>query len=184
MRTSTPLLALFCVFVLKIGGILWLRFATSLNPTYTYEGEDYPRAWPIPMAGPVHMPLENTVRYALDSPDGELEWDAMTPENGILHLGKHKQPFSISMFHQLRCISLLRREMLSAQKTNQTKPDDPLNTHCLNYMRQQLFCAADTVLDVVLGPLYHPLVAPEFFSCKNWEMVYDAVRKNQRGESH
>lgn len=72
----------------------------DLRLVAAYVGEDYPRAWPIPMAGPVLMPLENTVRYAIDSPDGEREWDAMTPGNGIIHLGKHKQPFSISMFHR------------------------------------------------------------------------------------
>jgi len=176
------LFLLVCVFVVKLGGILWLRLAaSSLNPLYTYVGEDYPRAWPIPMAGPVLLPLENTVRYAIDSPDGEREWDAMTPGNGIIHLGKQRQPFSISMFHQLRCISLLRQEMLSAQKTNRTKPDSELNQHCLNYMRQMLFCAADTVLDTVLGPISHPLVVPEFFYCKDWQLVYDAAEKNQRG---
>jgi hypothetical protein len=70
--------------------------------------------------------------------------------------------------------------MISAQKTGIIKPDSQLNAHCLNYMRQMLFCAADTILDVVLGPTSHPLVVPEFFQCKDWELVYDAVEKNQR----
>ncbi|KAJ7116335.1 hypothetical protein C8R44DRAFT_205753 [Mycena epipterygia] len=174
---------LVCVLFVKMGCILWLRRLTvsSVGPIYTYVGEDYPRAWPIPMAGPVLMPLENTRRYAIDSPDGEREWEAMTPGNGMIHLGEQRQPFSISMFHQLRCISILRKEMLSAQKTNHTKPDSQLNSHCLNYMRQALFCAADTVLDTVLGPASHPLVVPEFFFCKDWQLVYDAVERNQRG---
>ncbi|KAJ7510318.1 hypothetical protein B0H11DRAFT_1958504 [Mycena galericulata] len=188
MRSAPPtllsqrfLILLVGGFVAKLGGILWLQHAeSSISPTYTYLGEDYPRAWPIPMSGPVLMPLENTVRYGIEGPDAEREWDAMTPGNGMIYLGEKKQPFSISLFHQLRCISLLRQEMLSAQKTNQTKPDSELNQHCLNYMRQMLFCAADTVLDTVLGPISHPLVVPEFFYCKDWQLVYDAVEKNQR----
>ncbi|KAJ7454833.1 hypothetical protein FB451DRAFT_655888 [Mycena latifolia] len=175
---------LLCVLFVKMGCILWLRRLAihSAGPTYSaYVGEDYPRAWPIPMGGPVKMPLENTVRYAIDSPDGEREWNAMTPGNGIIHLGKQQRPFSISMFHQLRCISILRKEMLSAQKTGHTKPDSQLNQHCLNYMRQMLFCASDTVLDTVLGPISHPAVVPDFFFCnKNWQLVYDAVEENQR----
>ncbi|KAJ7220010.1 hypothetical protein GGX14DRAFT_354905 [Mycena pura] len=148
-----------------------------------YVGDDYPRAWPIPMTGPVLMPVENTVRYAIESPEADREWDAMTPGHGIIYLGEQRQPFSISMFHQLRCISMLRKEMLSAQRTGVTKPESQLNQHCLNYLRQMLFCAADTILDTVLGPISHPLVVPEFFSCKNWSLVYDAVKENQRGSS-
>ncbi|KAF8207233.1 hypothetical protein K438DRAFT_429642 [Mycena galopus ATCC 62051] len=93
---------------------------------------------------------------------------------------QQRRPFSISMFHQLRCISILRKEMVSAQKTGVVKPDSQLNQHCINYMRQMLFCDADTVLDVVLGPLSHPLVVPEFFQCRDWQLVYEEVERNQR----
>ncbi|KAJ6448894.1 hypothetical protein C8R45DRAFT_1114960 [Mycena sanguinolenta] len=171
-----------CVLIVKTGCVWWLRqFAhSSAQRTYSYIGDDYPRAWPIPMAGPVLMPLENTRRYMIEAPESGQEWDSMTPNNGIIRLGEQRRPFSISMFHQLRCISLLRKEMVSAQKTGVVKPNSPLNQHCINYLRQLLFCDADTILDVVLGPLSHPLVVPEFFECKDWQLVYDEVEKNQR----
>ncbi|KAJ6617498.1 hypothetical protein B0H10DRAFT_1986445 [Mycena sp. CBHHK59/15] len=135
------------------------------------------------MAGPVLMPLENTVRYAINSVDGEAEWAAMTPGNGIIHLGEHRQPFSVSMFHQLRCISILRKEMQSMHtaSSEHNASDWALTQHCLNYMRQMLFCAADTIMDVVLGPTSHPLVVPEIFTCKDWNLIYGAVRINQLG---
>ncbi|KAF7330358.1 N-acetyltransferase domain-containing protein [Mycena venus] len=178
-RTLTFLL---CVLLVKTGCMLWLRqlAQSSAQRTYSYVGEDYPRAWPIPMAGPVLMPLENTRRYMIEDPESDQEWDAMSPGKGIIHLGEQRRPFSISMFHQLRCISILRKEMVSAQKTGVVKPDSEINQHCINYMRQMLFCAADTVLDVVLGPISHPLVVPEFFECRDWQLVYDAVERNQR----
>jgi hypothetical protein len=86
------------------------EIVTPENSPYmvaAYLGDDYPRAWPIPMSGPVLMPLENTVRYELDSPNSEPEWGAMTPRNGIIHLGEQRRPFSISMFHR-RIISSIQ----------------------------------------------------------------------------
>lgn len=84
---------------------------------------------------------------------------------------------------ELRCISLLRKEMVSAQKTGVVKPESQLNQHCINYMRQMLFCAADPVLDTVLGPQSRPTVTPEFFECKDWQLVYDEVERNQKESS-
>ncbi|KAJ6630984.1 hypothetical protein B0H10DRAFT_1980202 [Mycena sp. CBHHK59/15] len=128
------------------------------------------------MAGPVLMPLDNTVRYAINSVDGEAEWAAMTPGNGIIHLGSTGS-------HSLRCISILRKEMQSMHtaSSEHNASDWALTQHCLNYMRQMLLCAADTIMDVVLGPTSHPLVVPEIFTCKDWNLIYDAVRINQLG---
>ncbi|KAJ7178752.1 hypothetical protein C8R43DRAFT_470854 [Mycena crocata] len=112
---------LTCILVVKMGCALWLRrlAISSKEPTYTYMDEDYPQAWPILMAGPVLMPVEDTVRYMIESPDSKREWDAMIPGNGIIRLGEQRRPFSISMFHQLRCISILRKEMMGAQKNGE-----------------------------------------------------------------
>ncbi|KAF7312207.1 N-acetyltransferase domain-containing protein [Mycena indigotica] len=169
MALSTKKTSLFPVLLLillvKTAAIVWIRrFRPNPPSQYSYLGDDYPRAWPIPMTGPVHMPLENTVRYAIESPEADEEWRSMSPNDGIIHLGKHRRPFSISMFHQLRCIDILRKEMWLAQTTGVTKPDSMLNRHCVNYLRQMMFCTADSTLDVVRGPIAHPLVVPEFFT--------------------
>ncbi|KAK7032906.1 N-acetyltransferase domain-containing protein [Favolaschia claudopus] len=180
--SSQALIFLLILLVVKAGSLLWLQQLARRSATrvHSYVGDDYPRAWPIPMAGPVLMPLENTRRYMIDGPESNQEWDAAVPGNGMIYLGEQKRKFSISMFHQLRCISHLRKEMFSAQKTGIMKPDSQLNQHCLNYMRQMLFCASDTILDEVLSPVSHPLVVPEFFECKDWSLIYDAVERNQR----
>ncbi|KAJ7052543.1 hypothetical protein C8F01DRAFT_1170360 [Mycena amicta] len=171
---------LLCILlVVKTGTIFWLqRRAQSFEELkYSYLADDHPRAWPIPMSGPIHMPLENTVHYAIESSEADEEWRSMIPGNGIVYLGEHRRPFSISMFHQLRCMDILRQEMWSAQSTNVTKPDSLLNQHCLNYMRQMVLCASDTTL---LEPISQSLVAPELVSCRNWSVVYEAVEENQR----
>ncbi|KAF8207232.1 hypothetical protein K438DRAFT_1815936 [Mycena galopus ATCC 62051] len=60
------LLFLLCALITKLGCTLWLRqlAQSSAQRMYSYVGEDYPRTWPIPMTGPVLMPLENTRRCA------------------------------------------------------------------------------------------------------------------------
>lgn len=129
------------------------------------------------------MPVENSVRYQVDTDEATAEWAALTPGKGIIHLGEHKRPFSISMFHQLRCLDILRVEMVQVQKTGSTLSDPVaagLGQHCLNYIRQMLFCGADLTLDTIMGnPPKTPAVYADRFKCQDWEAVYDEVRKNQ-----
>lgn len=129
------------------------------------------------------MPVENSIRYQVDSEDAAAEWAALAPAKGIIHLGEHRRPFSISMFHQLRCLDILRKDIVQVQKTN-SKLSDPVEAalaqHCLNYVRQMLFCGVDTTLDIIAGtPPKTPAVYPDRFKCQDWDAVYDAVRRNQ-----
>ncbi|KAF7318290.1 hypothetical protein HMN09_00337700 [Mycena chlorophos] len=175
-----PLIAFLTL--LKVGGALWLWTNATNDSTsaYSYIGEDYPRAWPIALTGPVYMPAENSVRYATEpSPESDEDWSSAAPNNGIIYLGKERQPFSISMFHQIRCLDILRKEMWTAQKTGITKPDSLLNQHCLNYLRLSVLCGADTTLDMIAGHQGHAKALPDFFTCKNYSMVYDAVAQVQ-----
>ncbi|PBK61871.1 hypothetical protein ARMSODRAFT_622999 [Armillaria solidipes] len=38
----------------------------------------------------------------------DSEWETLFPRNGLIVLGPHEQVFSISMFHQLRCLNVIR----------------------------------------------------------------------------
>lgn len=123
------------------------------------------------------MPVENSIRYQVDTKDGASEWEALSPGKGMVHLGESRQPFSIAMFHQLRCLDTLRAGMArTAHPFNETGPAvTELTGHCLNYMRQMLMCGADTTVDVIFDRAVHP----DRFTCNNWEAVYEAVRNNQ-----
>ncbi|KAH9051198.1 hypothetical protein EDB83DRAFT_2202524, partial [Lactarius deliciosus] len=63
------------------------------------------------------------------------------PNNGTLHLGSQYRPFGISLFHQLRCSEPegIMCDIIEALPK--------LSRHCLDYMRQMVFCFADLVVD-------------------------------------
>lgn len=133
----------------------------------------------------VRMFIEDTVRYQMDNEDSHAEWEALVPNDGIVYLGADKRPFSISMFHQLRCLNIVRRDLVEAhkpsdsEKTNQHQPTD-LSRHCINYLRQMILCQSDLRLDTLLGK---PKVQafPDIYECKDWESIYNEVRSNQAG---
>lgn len=147
-----------------------------------YLGDDHPRVWPISTGKAVKMRFEDSVRFVFDSGEiGTRIWESQIPENGILYLGKYKQPYSIGMFHELRCLSHLRTEMILAKvlrQNNETYSPTRLSRHCLNYLRQMALCRADVDLEPI-SILPSGAHAYEY-RCNDWTSVYDAVSKNQR----
>ncbi|KAG1736054.1 hypothetical protein EDD22DRAFT_924406 [Suillus occidentalis] len=125
------------------------------------------------------MAFEDSVRYQINTEDGRAEWDSLTPGNGLLYLGgKPGYPFSISMFHQLRCLNILREEIVG------TESNAALSRHCLNYLRQMIMCRGDAQLENILittkknssQPFF---VLPGSYVCSNWNFVLEEVKKNQ-----
>ncbi|EJD46592.1 hypothetical protein AURDEDRAFT_32543, partial [Auricularia subglabra TFB-10046 SS5] len=125
----------------------------------------------------------DTVHYDLRNRAGEDEVSGLLPQGGgILHLGPHNAPFSISMFHQLRCLDIIGRELvtrMTAETTGQLGPPSVLSQHCMNYLRQMILCRADTTLESATTP-YGPHVVTRAVThtCNNWEEVYAAAEEN------
>ncbi|KAJ6617493.1 hypothetical protein B0H10DRAFT_1986468 [Mycena sp. CBHHK59/15] len=176
---------IFSVIVLKLGGLLWFRRISVLS-THTYLGDDYPRAWSIRWPeSDVLVPIHDTVRYQLDTDDGAAEWAASAPGNGLIYLGDQCRPFTVSMFHQIRCLDTLRKTFVRAQSDNVNTthppdtPDWPLTRHCLNYMRQMVLCRAHQYLDPILGyPI--PNAHPDVERCRDWSELYREALDSQR----
>jgi hypothetical protein len=149
------------------------------------------------------MNIEPTTHYRLSGPSADAEWAALAPNDGILHLGPHRLPYSISLFHQLRCLDVIRRQLNAAivatddddddhpsdsepsSSSWSSSPDDRdgldgLGRHCLNYMRQMVLCRADLALDPVLGRGLEARVRPDTNRCVDWRRVYEELQKNQR----
>lgn len=143
-------------------------------------GGDYPQKWAVNQRKPVLMDLHDTVRYQLNTDDGVAEWAALAPGNGLIYLGEHRRPFSIAMFHQLRCLDVMRAEIVKLHQSNRTMHSDSepaLLDHCTNYMRQMLLCDSDIRLQPFMG---HPAnTYPDRSQCNDWEGVYEEVQKNQ-----
>lgn len=111
--------------------------------------------------------------YGVAEPEADDEWNALTPNDGIIYLGTEKRPFSLSMFHQLRCLDIIRKSL----RDRASKAPSELDGHCLNYLRQMILCSGGTEVDLFAGPTGQiPIYSMR--TCNNWNAVYSKVRDN------
>ena len=139
----------------------------SLNIT-AYIGSDYPRTWPVPDVPRVRLLIEDSIYYR----KSDSEWDALAPGNGTIHLGENDNPFSISMFHQMRCLNVLCCGIV-----NRPPKSPELTRHCLDYLRQIILCRSDLFWESLLGK------ADQYRTCKDWNIIYAQVENNQQKHS-
>ncbi|KAF8055315.1 hypothetical protein FPV67DRAFT_854450 [Lyophyllum atratum] len=172
------------VAVLVVTGtvINWRYDHTEVQKTsrrYTYHGLDHPQTWDIPKLNKVKMAMENSVHYDIDTELGIAEWNATMPSGGgMLYLGDDLRPFSISMFHQLRCLNILREEIVTQSHRKQKNPS-ALAHHCMNYVRQMILCRANFRLESVRRPGGMQVTDPYVtHTCNDWTAVYDAAEQN------
>ncbi|KAJ7736775.1 hypothetical protein DFH07DRAFT_842772 [Mycena maculata] len=160
--------------ILKAGLLLSLKNYSLTGP----PAAEFPRAFPVGELEHVRMFVEDTAHFQMDD---DLEWDSLSPGDGLVYLGDDHQPFIPSMFHQLRCLNIIRRAVvdLEASGTNETVQPTDLGHHCVNYLRQMVLCRGDLALDRVLGKPF-PNVFPDTYQCRDWSTVYHEVEKNQR----
>lgn len=172
------LIVLAVTLFLKIGVLIALKNANMENPFIEDTSSEYPRTFPVGKLATVRMNIEDTVHFSLEN---DADWDALTPGDGLVYLGEDAQPFTPSMFHQLRCLNIIRKAVveLEASGTNETVIPSDLSYHCVNYLRQMVLCRGDLELDPVLGKPF-PNVFPDSYQCKDWTQVYREVEKNQR----
>lgn len=189
VKASPALLASLVVLltILKLGGTVWLRnlIADPASPSPTcptaFIGDDDYHPWVIGdvrKAARVLVSSEESIHYQLDTHQADLEWRALVPDNGTIYLGPERRPFTISMFHQLRCLDAIRTELSSTRGLDTPPPPSALSRHCFNYLRQMALCRADTTLVQVLNP-DDPHPFPDVALCNDWEYVYAEVRRNQ-----
>ncbi|KAL1940037.1 hypothetical protein VTO73DRAFT_9372 [Trametes versicolor] len=166
-----------CIFIL----LSYLVFCSGLWTQSRYalsrqeKGIAYPGAspvWDVGRLPDVSMYFEPTVHYRLNSTDADAEWAALIPPNGgIVHVGPERQPFILSVFHQLRCLDILRRAYVSPAEEG----PDAVAVHCLNYIRQMVLCRRDTILEPVVDiGSAHAVQAWRTLTCKDWRKVYEA----------
>jgi len=188
MYLDSPLrVAMSLITVILLSGITLKSYhvvklkALAVKPhDYTYVGSDFPQEWPI-IRKPVVMAAELTVHYNLTSPSGIADYHALIPGgDGLVHLGPHKTPYTISMFHQLRCLDIVREEMTREQEALSGGRRAQLVNHCMNYLRQMVLCRADGFLETFQDDSDERAVDLfESWVCKDWEAVYHAVEQNQ-----
>jgi hypothetical protein len=133
------------------------------------------------------MPFENTIHYALDTPLGIAEWNSLTPpDGGVLRLGPNKRTFTISMFHQLQCLNVVRESLaLEHSRVGVPPPvaeEQPQDVRdCMDYLRHAVLCRAELRLENVKAwghGTIHTTEAEVTHTCRDWGAVYDAAKEN------
>ncbi|KAF9562249.1 hypothetical protein CPC08DRAFT_634264 [Agrocybe pediades] len=134
------------------------------------------------------MTFDNPKHFKLDEEDGIAEWGALAPQNGVVHLGPAKQPYTVAMLHQLKCLDIIRRDMVAAEggtsdvgHEGRYSGPSALGRHCVNYMRQMVMCHGDWELESFqFASHIKPIDWYGVYECMDWEAVYNAVRDNQK----
>ena len=127
------------------------------------------------------MSYENTIHYAPNTSLGEIEWNYTLPRGGaVVHLGPDCRPFTVSMFHQLRCLNIVRAAII---KSHDGDPLDlqrrKLVDHCMNYLRQMILCRMDTTLEPLRAIHTRGVAVWDITHvCKDWSMVYKEAERN------
>ncbi|ESK90419.1 hypothetical protein Moror_13667 [Moniliophthora roreri MCA 2997] len=140
--------------------------------------------WPVLTDGLVRMSVEDSVHYQLnDTPETELEWSSLFPGDGLIYLGENGRVFSVSMFHQLRCLDILRTGVVKVYQANDTKVQIQmdLTNHCLNYLRQVTLCDIDIHFDPLVGDESGTsLQSRRYHICRDWSAAYRELERNHK----
>ncbi|KAF8971920.1 hypothetical protein BDZ97DRAFT_1650644 [Flammula alnicola] len=177
--TGVSLLFIALSFLVKLVGTLWInKQIAHLTREYSYVGDDYPEIWPIERKT-ILMTFDNPKHFRLDTEDGAAEWAAIAPRNGVVHLGPHRQPYTVSMMHQLKCLDIIRAEIIRDRGEDDIGPS-ALTRHCLNYVRQMVMCHGDLELESFQFASHkNPIDWRGVYECKDWEAVFNEAKKNQ-----
>jgi hypothetical protein len=128
--------------------------------------------------------------YALDTRQGALEWASLIPsaKGWVIHLGPSKQPYTISMFHQLKCLDIVRNATVRDKHVafgsvggdgGKEEREWELARHCLNYLRQMVMCRGDLELESFqFASNKNPIDLHGIYECKDWTKVYEGVERN------
>jgi len=175
--TQVLFLAISALVVLKQGG------GTEARITYK-SGRAMRRSVSTLDHWPAVEPLEEVVlwfqqtKHYQFSKLGELESDFLLPPSG--HLINMKTPegsqnYTVGMFHQLRCIQIMRSDITHLRKSEHVD-------HCLKYLWQSALCSANTQLEGIFIPRNLTTVAPipRDYRCRNWQALYDAAARQMR----
>ncbi|KAF8183858.1 hypothetical protein K438DRAFT_1599276 [Mycena galopus ATCC 62051] len=118
------------------------------------------------------MDIHNTDNYRLSGPQADAQWEALIPaSDGLVRAGPLNELFMVSMYHQLRCLDIMRRDYIAGANGKNTT--DPSTRHCLNYIRQMVLCRGDRRLERVVDPYgAHAVQIRGPYTCGDWTQVY------------
>lgn len=167
-----------------------------LHPAYT--DNDYPELLPLPSPlAQTTLTVEKSMHYQMNGSQAEAEWSTALPNGGgvfwlpvTAESVDDKRPFTVTMFHQIKCLDIVRRAILQrAQQVNLqvTTPADQDSelaqdaTECIAYLRQMTLCASDTTIEPQSVRAWEEdgITAVDGYDvmhvCRDWSVVWDAA---------
>ncbi|KAF6752130.1 hypothetical protein DFP72DRAFT_906197 [Ephemerocybe angulata] len=167
------------------------RYGTSKEPTYSYVADNFPQYLPLGSAfdNLAEMVLKESPHFATTANTTKNWRDSIPPSLGYVRLGTPHRLFTISTYHQQHClyqISLMLADLDPNSEQRHSRPRVPPGhgghlQHCLNYLRQNILCSADTTIesgDWMCRDRISAVEPPRV--CKNWTLVFDFVDNNYR----
>ena len=157
-----------------------------------------PRATSITIEPEAH-PNEDDSGYFLDSDVGAAEWTKPAPprrEGQLVYVkddtsdpinASDVHKYSVTLFHQLRCLDVIRRQYMlpllpptpgAPPDENRTPPVRPIARHCMNYLRQTVWCRPSTWLESTKN-VFGTATRTYDAVCRDWNEVYSAVERNR-----
>lgn len=126
------------------------------------------------------MLVQESVRYSIMQPEANMEWLWTGPlGDHAVRLGSEKRGYTISMFHQLHCLRILRENLAENQWPRLSSGAKGHIHHCFNYLRNWSLCSADVTLEpgdfAQRNFTMHRTGATH--TCRDWEPVYDKVNE-------
>ena len=118
---------------------------------------------------------EETLHFSLEDPEAETEWVYSSPYgSGSYRADEQHNELYIAMFHQLHCLRIFRRDMLSKEPITHHSP------HCLNYLRESFLCESDTTLEPGDFMLRNFTQEREGITlvCRDWRVIYEEMKSN------
>ncbi|KAL4264054.1 ustYa family protein [Pleurotus pulmonarius] len=163
--------------------LLFLTALLLLKSEWGHETSDYDRTHELSFSVPfgeesVAMRIATGSRYGLE-PDANEEWDRILPKHGhLVHIASTPtstpEPYTVTLFHQLKCLQIVREQYLSPP----SNPIAPRTRHCMNYLRQTLYCRLNMGLESVEDA--EGRAARDYDAvCRDWTKLYDEADRNQ-----
>ncbi|KAJ7930914.1 hypothetical protein B0H13DRAFT_1594950, partial [Mycena leptocephala] len=130
-------------------------------------------SYSIPDGSPVAMHFGSTTRYQFNSPDVDAEYERLIPAGGHV-VQVQDRTCSVALFHQMKCLDIIRREYL------ENTPDiSPLTRHCLLYLRQTMIFQSNPRLESVRNTVGSANRRYDAV-CRDWTLVYTEAERNHR----
>jgi hypothetical protein len=150
----------------------------SVTILLAFVASDFPEILPGYDKSKVAFVAEESVHYSIDGPDANEEWAVMKVNgNGFMTAGLQERAFALSMFHESHCLRLMRYAL-----SGKYDPEAMGHmNHCLNYLRQEILCAADLTLEPadVLERDFDITRTGATYVCPDWRELYRAVDESK-----